>query len=149
MLTPEKAVAMKVAADLTVAACAARGIPVGAMVIDPTNQDPVQRNLDLQVWEIYRSYYLGVVAAAGDDVDFPPPASPPTARSANALPGPVAQAIQLPAVSAALSANSALTPLLTALAGVGVNLLTQVAAQIPGPGMPATVPANASATSGS
>jgi hypothetical protein len=137
MFTPEKASAMRTAALLTVAACAARGLPfTGALVIDPTNQDPAQRNLNLQVWEIFRGFYLGLNAAVADDTDWP---SPPSATKA--LPSPIAAAVQLPAVAQAIAGNAALSPLLTALTGLGVKLVTQAVAQVPAPGVPAAAPA--------
>ena len=143
-----KSDAMMIAALLTVAACAARGTPAnGALSIDPLNNDPNQRNLDLQTWEIFRAFYFGVVGASSDEKDFP---SPPAPAKSPSLPSGIAAALQLPSVASGLAGNTTFGPLVTALANAGIQLAAQAVQQaIPGPGVSAAPTAAATATAAS
>ncbi len=130
---------MQVAALLTNAA--AQGIGTG-LPVDPTLQDATTRNKDLEVWEIFRVFYAAVSGAVADDKSWPPPAI--TAKPA--LPSNLASALAQAGVTAALTANPALAPVVAALQGL-INLPAAPAtpaAQIPNPG--ATVPGPATST---
>ena len=134
-MTGEKAAALKIAADLTVAASA--GLATVNRTVDPSLQDPVQRAINLEVWEIFRAYYAAVVGACNDDTDW----APPTKAAATASPAantPILNALrdvlQLPAVAGALNNTSALSPLLTALQSLVGATTPATAAPLPSPG---------------
>lgn len=134
MLTAEKSATFRTAALLTVAAMAARGTPIdGPLPIDPSNQDSRQRQINLQVWEIFRGFYLGLANASQDDTDFPPP--PPASAKGAVLPPGLNAAVQLPAIASALGSNPVFAPLVTALVSAGVNALNQAVAPVPAPGV--------------
>jgi hypothetical protein len=135
MLTPEKAAIFKTAAQLTIAAMAARGTPLsGPLPIDPLNQEPGQRNINLQTWEVFRAFYLGLSAAADDETNFKSP-TPASATRTPILPTAINAALQLPSVSSALSGNAALAPLVAAFAQMGANAIAHTATPVPAPGV--------------
>lgn len=65
----QKVLAMQVAAQLTAAACGqANNLP-----LSPDLADNQVRARNLQVWETFRVFYRGVVAALDDDQSWPAP----------------------------------------------------------------------------
>ncbi len=71
----EKLFCMQVAAQLTVAACNGIGSGLsGGRPIDATLQDPNQRAVNLEVWEIFRAYYSAITQALADNTSWPAPA---------------------------------------------------------------------------
>jgi hypothetical protein len=111
----EKLFCMQVAAQLTVAACSGLGAPT--KTVDPTLQDPNQRAVDLEVWEIFRSYYVACTQVLADETSWPTP----TIQQGSVVPSIITTAIQaaLPALSPALTSGplgSVFNTLLKALA---------------------------------
>ena len=139
-MTLEKLKLFEIAATLTNAACAARGLPAliggaAGMPIDPTLADNNQRGINLEVWEIFRSYYAAVVQAYEDEKSWTSP--PAAAGSPGSNAGAIIQAVSQPAIAALIQSNPVLAPLAVALQGL-INL--------PAPATPATpLPAPGSA----
>ena len=124
----EKLFCMQVAAQLTVAACSGLGAP--QKVVDPTLADPNQRAVDLEVWEIFRSYYNACQQVLADDTDW----LPPTIKQGSVVPGILTSAIQaaLPALSPALATG----PLGAILGALVKAIPTQVATKAPPSNLP-------------
>lgn len=135
-LTPGKAAAMKVAAQLTMAATEGLGSGTGSpRVVDPTLADPVQRAINLEVWEIFRAFYAGIVGAAADDTDWVPPTEASGGKSL--VPSGLASALTQPAILSALTGNPILAPFLAELQKlVPLPAPTTPPAPLPNPGGP-------------
>ena len=100
----EKVFCMQVAAQLTVAACNGIGSGLsGGRPIDAALQDPNQRAINLEVWEIFRAYYSAITQALTDSTSWPAPAVP----QGTAVPDIISSGISaaLPALASALGAG--------------------------------------------
>lgn len=64
----QKLLVMKIAGELTIAACGSAPNPVS-----PDLSDPGTRAKNLEVWETFRAFYIAVSAALTDDKDWVPP----------------------------------------------------------------------------
>jgi hypothetical protein len=127
----EKLFCMQVAAQLTVAA--ANGIGAGtARAIDPTLQDPNQRAVDLEVWEIFRAYYAAITQALADNTSWPAP----KIAAGSVVPGILTDAITaaLPALSAALTSGPLGTIINTLLKALPQPATTTIPSNLPNPG---------------
>ena len=132
----EKVFCMQVAAQLTIAAC--NGLGAGAnRPIDASLKDPTQRACNLEVWEIFRAFYVAITQAVADNTNWPSP----IVDQGNTLPGVLSSGIQaaLPALSTALGAG----PLGNILGAIVKALPTPVSVptitgSIPNPGAVAT-----------
>lgn len=130
---------MHVAATLTQAAMSGRGGQATPVPIDPTNQDPTQRNLTLETWEVFRAFYAGVEGALADDKNWTPPTPSTTAPT---VPTAIASILAQPAIQSAIASAPALAPLVTALKGIGVAIAS--AAPVAVPANPGAAPVAAS-----
>ncbi len=137
-MSAEKLDTMHVAALLTIAAASGLGGNIN-IPIDPTLQEPNQRNKNLEVWEIFRAYQTAIVKALADTSWPAPPAG-----SLSSVPSAVSNIVS------ALATNgnplvSALVPLATQFIGAIEKTQTPAppasTAPIPDPG---TTPASAS-----
>jgi len=129
----EKLFCMQIAAQLTVAAC--NGIATGTTrPVDPTLQDPNQRAVNLEVWEIFRAYYSAVTQALADTQSW----VAPKMAQGNVVPSIITDALQaaLPALSPALASGplgSILSALVKAIPALPAP--TKVPSNLPNPGV--------------
>ncbi len=141
----EKVFCMQVAAMLTQAAC--NGLGAGSSrPIDQTLQDPTQRACNLEVWEIFRAYYVAVTQALADNADWPAP----TVAQGTTVPSVISAglAAAAPALSAALGGGplgTILQSLIKSLPVAGQKAAIQ--GPVPNPGVTATKPSVAPAAS--
>jgi hypothetical protein len=106
----EKLAVLQISSNLTLAAMIrAGGEGPGVVPVDPTNQDPQQRAIDLDVWDVNRAYYQGVVGILKDDVNWPPP--PVVTNPTNGPNGALGAVLADPAVSAFIAASPQLAKL--------------------------------------
>src|SRR5438445_11573317 len=101
----ETILAMHVAAQLTQAACQGGNLPISADLSDNT-----VRAKNLQVWETFRVFYRGVVAALADPTSWPP-AKIDAGNLFAGLPGGLAGILNNPAVAEILKKLIAAIPL--------------------------------------
>lgn len=137
----EKLFCMQVAAQLTVAACNGIGSGLsGGRPIDPTLQDPNQRAVNLEVWEIFRAFYSAITQALADNTSWPAPA----VATGTVAPSIISTGISaaLPAIAGALGSG----PLGTVLQSVLKLISNQpkasaapIVGAIPNPGTAAAV----------
>jgi hypothetical protein len=142
----EKLFCMQVAAQLTVAA--AGGIGAGSTrPVDPTLQDPTQRAVDLEVWEIFRAYYYAVTQALADTASWPAP----KIAQGNVVPDIITSAIQsaLPALSPALMSGPLGAIINTLVKALPTPAPTpKVPGNLPNPGVTASAASAAAPTAG-
>jgi hypothetical protein len=123
----EKLFCMQVAAQLTIAASS--GIGVGmTRPVDPTLQDPTQRAVDLEVWEIFRAFYAAITQALVDNTSWPTPK--------------IAQGTVVPDIitSAITAAMPNLSSILTS--GPVSTIINQILKALPQQPQPPTIPNN-------
>ena len=107
---------MQAAATLTQAAMAGRGAPATPVPIDATMQEVMQRNLNLETWEVFRAFYTALDGAVADDTNWiPPPAGSPAGP---AIPSVIVSTLSSPTVQTALAAAVAADPRLGVLPGL-------------------------------
>jgi hypothetical protein len=127
----EKLFCMQVAAQLTVAA--ASGIGAGtARPISPDLQDPNQRAVNLEVWEMFRAFYSAVTQALADNTSWPAP----KIAQGSVVPGILTDAITaaLPALSPALTSGPLGTIINTLLKALPQPATTTIPSNLPNPG---------------
>jgi hypothetical protein len=141
---------MHIAAILTQAAMARAAGGTGAPVIpiDPTNQEPQQRGITLEVWEVFRAFYVALDGALADDTNWVPPTG---GSSGPAIPPKIIAALSSPAVLAALAAAISGNPALGVLPGIikDIGLVLPAIAATPVVPVPAPGAAPATTTTGS
>ena len=136
----EKIFCMQVAAMLTEAAC--NGLGAGSnRPIDQTLQDPAQRACNLEVWEIFRAYYVAVTQALADNSNWPAP----TVGQGTVVPNIISAGLQAaaPALSSALGAGPFGAILQAVIKALPTSVATSIQGPVPNPGStPSAKPAN-------
>jgi len=134
-MSQDKQSVMYIAATLTQAALSGRGGSGTPFPVDPTNQDPQQRALTLETWEIFRAFYAGVEGALADDTNW----APPKGSAAPTVPPAITAVLAQPAIASAIAGSPALAPLATILKAAGLlAAVVAPATPLPNPGASTT-----------